>query len=119
MNKVINYDTEITEFEPLSEMAGKERMEHIIILNGASNQKMSNDINHKFHQNTNFNYLTGFQEADSILILETIPNKPHPQFKSVLFVQPYEGPQSEMWTGLELKITINILRIFYDKSIAF
>ena len=45
MNKVINYDTEVTEFEPLSEMAGKERMEHIIILNGASNQKMSNDIN--------------------------------------------------------------------------
>ena len=99
MNKVINYDTEVTEFEPLSEMVGKERMEHIIILNGASNQKMSNDINYQFHQNSNFNYLTGFQEADSILILETIPNKPHPQFKSVLFVQPYEGPQSEIWTG--------------------
>ena len=59
---------------------------------------MSNDVTYPLHQNANFTYLTGFIEEDAILLLETIPDKPHPQFKSVLFVQPYDEA-AQMWTG--------------------
>ena len=68
-------------------MSGKSRLEHMAIITSAPDTMMSNDIKYKFHQNTNFNYLSGFLEKDCILILETTPNKPHPQHQSTLFVQ--------------------------------
>ena len=98
MNKIINFKNENPSLEPLAEMHGKERMEHVLILTGASKQKKSNDINFELHQHSNFNYLTGFIEEDAILLLETIPNKPHPQYKSVLFVQPY-SEQGSVFTS--------------------
>ena len=98
MGRMINYNAEKESLEPLSEMHGKERMEHVLVLTGASKQRKSGDIDFDFHQYANFNYLTGFIEEDAILVMETIPGKPHPQFKTILFVQPY-NEQAQMWTG--------------------
>ena len=121
MNKMINFKNENPALEPLSEMHGKERMEHVLILSGASKQRMSNDINFDFHQYTNFNYLTGFIEEDAVLIMETIPNKPHPQFKSILFVQPYQGADAQMWTGFRTgpKDAVDLTGIGWGKNVCF
>lgn len=84
---------------PLSEMHGITRTEHVVIVTSASDVKMSNDVFYPFYQNTNFLYLTGFMEADSVLVIETIPGKPLPQHKAILFVPKYEL-ENEMTNGL-------------------
>lgn len=48
-----------------------------------------------FRQEPNFNYLTGFDEADAILVLAPDSQK---KFKSVLFVHPRER-YVELWEG--------------------
>ena len=59
----------------------------------------NNDVDYLFAQNKNFYYLTGLEEANSLLLIfkepVTILEKTGTEF---LFVQP-RNPQREMWTG--------------------
>lgn len=59
---------------------------------------MSNDIPYIFHQDNNFLYLCGFQEPDSILVLQSLPGKQLPSHKAILFV-PRRDPSRELWDG--------------------
>uniref|UniRef100_A0A8I3PGA7 Xaa-Pro aminopeptidase n=1 Tax=Canis lupus familiaris TaxID=9615 RepID=A0A8I3PGA7_CANLF len=59
---------------------------------------MSNDIPYTFHQDNNFLYLCGFQEPDSILVLQSLPGKQLPAHKAMLFV-PRRDPSRELWDG--------------------
>uniref|UniRef100_A0A8C9IBP1 Xaa-Pro aminopeptidase 3 n=1 Tax=Piliocolobus tephrosceles TaxID=591936 RepID=A0A8C9IBP1_9PRIM len=59
---------------------------------------MSNDIPYTFHQDNNFLYLCGFQEPDSILVLQSFPGKQLPSHKAILFV-PRRDPSRELWDG--------------------
>ncbi|XP_051818064.1 xaa-Pro aminopeptidase 3 isoform X4 [Antechinus flavipes] len=59
---------------------------------------MSNDIPYVFHQDNNFLYLCGFQEPDSILVLQSLPGKELPTHKAMLFV-PRRDPSRELWDG--------------------
>ncbi|XP_033089724.1 xaa-Pro aminopeptidase 3 isoform X2 [Trachypithecus francoisi] len=59
---------------------------------------MSNDIPYTFHQDNNFLYLCGFQEPDSILVLQSLPGKQLPSHKAILFV-PRRDPSRELWDG--------------------
>ncbi|KAM5174658.1 xaa-Pro aminopeptidase 3 isoform 2-T2 [Callospermophilus lateralis] len=59
---------------------------------------MSNDIPYTFHQDNNFLYLCGFQEPDSILVLQSLPDKELPSHKAMLFV-PRRDPSRELWDG--------------------
>jgi len=54
----------------------------------------SNDTEFPFRQNSHFKYLTGFHEADAILVL----TNNHKEYNSVLFVLP-KDERSELWTG--------------------
>lgn len=49
---------------------------------------------HKFRQDSNFYYLTGFKEPGAVLLLAP----EHPEHKYVLFVRPRDRAQ-EIWTG--------------------
>ena len=69
---------------------------HIVIIPSATKLYMSNDIPYQFRQNTDFLYLCGFQEPDSLLILENFGALP--DHKSVLFV-PKKDPVRELWEG--------------------
>ena len=55
---------------------------------------MTSDIPYPFRQNTDFLYLCGFQEPDSVLLLHTTPDGQ----KSVLFV-PKRDQHRELWDG--------------------
>lgn len=73
-------------------------LDHTVILLSNPTYYMSNDIPYVFHQDTNFLYLCGFQEPDSILVLQSIPGKALPAHKSILFV-PRRDPNRELWDG--------------------
>jgi Xaa-Pro aminopeptidase len=55
---------------------------------------MHNDVEHIFRQDSDFFYLTGFNEPEAVAVLA--PH--HEEHHFVLFVQP-KDPQQETWTG--------------------
>lgn len=58
---------------------------------------MSQEIFYSFRQATDFNYLTGFQEPDSAVVLERDDSTAR-GYRMVLFVRP-KDPHVELWDG--------------------
>lgn len=54
----------------------------------------SYDVEHPYHQDSDFLYLTGFPEPEAVCLL--LPG--HPKHEFVLFVRPHD-PERETWTG--------------------
>src|SRR5262249_38884739 len=54
----------------------------------------NNDVEHEYRQDSDFYYLTGFDEPESVLVLAS----EHPEHKTVLFVRPRD-PEREVWDG--------------------
>lgn len=73
--------------------------DHLFILPSASVTYMTGDIPYVFRQNSDFLYFCGFQEPDSILVIEAgsdfLLTGKH---KSTLFV-PAKDPHRELWDG--------------------
>lgn len=55
---------------------------------------MHNDVEYTYRQDSDFFYLTGFNEPDAVAVLA--PH--HPEHQFILFVQP-KDPEKETWTG--------------------
>ena len=55
---------------------------------------MHNDVEYAFRQDSDFFYLTGFDEPEAVAVFA--PH--HPEHQFVLFVQPKER-EREIWTG--------------------
>lgn len=69
----------------------------LAIVASAKYQHKSNDTEFPFRQNSNFRYLTGLTEADSILVLSKKDGKE----KQIIFVRPKDAI-AEMWAGKRL-----------------
>ena len=54
----------------------------------------NNDVEHEYRQNSDFFYLTGLDEPESVLILGNV----HESDETVLFVRP-RNPERELWDG--------------------
>jgi Xaa-Pro aminopeptidase len=54
----------------------------------------NHDVDHKYRQDSDFYYLTGFEEPESYLLLAP----EHPEHKVVMFVRPRDK-EKEIWTG--------------------
>lgn len=54
----------------------------------------NNDVEHEYRQDTDFYYLTGFEEPNSVAVF--VPE--HPEHRFTLFVQPKDR-EREVWTG--------------------
>src|SRR5689334_3498391 len=54
----------------------------------------NNDVEHEYRQDSDFYYLTGFAEQESVLVLAS----EHPDHKTVLFVRPRDH-EREVWDG--------------------
>jgi Xaa-Pro aminopeptidase len=65
-----------------------------VLVPAASERLRSNDVEYRFRQNSDFDYLTGFPEPDALCLL--LPG--HPKHEFVLFVRPRD-PERETWTG--------------------
>ncbi|MDP6946903.1 MAG: Xaa-Pro aminopeptidase, partial [Myxococcota bacterium] len=66
----------------------------VVVIPGAGHKIRNSDVEYDFRQNSDFYYLTGFDEPDSILVLRA----GHDEGESVLFVRPRD-PAKEVWTG--------------------
>lgn len=56
------------------------------------------DVHYPFRQESNFYYLTGFEEPESFLVLAPAGSQQAGSFKTVLFVRKRD-PEKEMWEG--------------------
>ena len=66
----------------------------IAILPGAVSQIRNSDVHYRFRQNSDFLYLTGFEESDAVLAL--VPGREHGQ--TILFCQERDDTH-ERWHG--------------------
>ncbi|MBR8833918.1 MAG: aminopeptidase P N-terminal domain-containing protein [Stigonema ocellatum SAG 48.90 = DSM 106950] len=66
----------------------------IAIFRSAPTAVMHNDVEYTFRQDSDFFYLTGFNEPQAVALLA--PH--HPEHRFVLFVQPKER-EKEVWSG--------------------
>ncbi|HZO14207.1 MAG TPA: aminopeptidase P N-terminal domain-containing protein [Polyangiaceae bacterium] len=71
-----------------------ERMDGVAVVPAAPVAIRNNDVEHEYRQDSDFYYLTGFDEPQSVLILSTA----HPDHRAVLFVRPRD-PEREVWDG--------------------
>ena len=60
---------------------------------------MHNDVEYNFRQDSDFFYLTGFNEAEAVAVLA--PH--HPEHRFILFVQP-KDLEKETWTGYRVGV---------------
>ena len=58
----------------------------------------NNDVEHEYRQDSDFYYLTGFEEPDSVLVLSSSS-----QLQSIAFVRPHD-PEREAWDGARLGV---------------
>jgi len=66
----------------------------VAVFKNSSETIRNNDVTYKHRTESDFYYLTGFSEPDSILVLS--PN--HPEHKYILFVRP-KDLEKETWNG--------------------
>ncbi|CAB3980833.1 probable Xaa-Pro aminopeptidase 3 isoform X1 [Paramuricea clavata] len=78
---------------------GKLHEKHILIFSSSPEYFMGPDVPYPFRQNSNFLYLTGYQEPDSVLIVEIGGNNmPGQKYKTTFFTRPRD-PSREIWDG--------------------
>jgi Xaa-Pro aminopeptidase len=66
----------------------------VLVLFSTPTAIRNNDVEHEYRQSSDFFYLTGFDEPDSVLVLSSVAEKE----KLVLFVRPRD-PERETWDG--------------------
>lgn len=93
------------EFATRREKLRKSIPDGVLVLFGS---KESEDLHEGFFQDSNFDYLTGWEEPGAILIVTPAPEKNEPGFASrsevpreILFL-PQRIPSQEKWTGRKL-----------------
>lgn len=81
---------------------GETHDKHVVIIPSNPRLYMTTDVPYPFRQNTDFLYLTGFQEPDAVLVLQSVDGLPLPAHKSTLFIQPPD-PKSHIQFGTFLQ----------------
>lgn len=71
----------------------------VAIFHSAPMAVMHNDVEYVFRQDSDFYYLTGFNESEAVLVLA--PS--HSEHHFILFVQP-KDLEKEIWTGYRLGV---------------
>jgi Xaa-Pro aminopeptidase len=77
----------------LAEFMRRMDQNSVAIIPSASETTRSHDTNYRFRQDSDFYYLTGFEEPDSIAVIA-----PGREQKYTLFVRPRD-PAQEIWVG--------------------
>lgn len=82
----------------------------LTVLFSTTSKTRSNDTNYPFRQDSNFYYMSGFKEDNSILVL--VKNKT--KYRSILFVNK-KDKIDEMWNGKRLGISKAKKRFLVDE----
>jgi Xaa-Pro aminopeptidase len=84
----------------------------VAIFRSAPMAVMHNDVEYNFRQDSDFFYLTGFNEPEAVAVIA--PH--HPEHKFVLFVLP-KDPEKETWTGY--RVGVEAAKSEYGADAAF
>ena len=84
--------------------------EGVVILSSAPLKTRSNDTEYPYRQSSDFYYLTGFEEANSVLILI----KTAQSIRTLLYVEPYSDEHA-LWNGARLGIDAGLKRFEVDE----
>lgn len=79
--------------EQLTEFMRRMEPRSVAIVAGAREVTRSNDTHYRFRQDSDFYYLTGFDEPEAIAVISPEAEKPY-----TLFVRPRD-PEKETWDG--------------------
>ncbi|MFT3907389.1 MAG: Xaa-Pro aminopeptidase [Steroidobacteraceae bacterium] len=86
---------------PMTEHARRRRLlmrqmgrDAIAILPAAPTRQRNNDVEYNYRQDSDFHYLTGFDEPDAVAVL--VPGRPAGEY--ILFVRE-RNPEREIWDG--------------------
>ncbi len=71
----------------------------------------NNDVEHPYRQDSDFFYLTGFDEPESVLVL----SNRHPEHRAVIFVRP-RNVEREIWDGPRLGIERAVAHLGVDAA---
>lgn len=82
----------------------------VIILSCAPTKTRSNDTEYSYRQNSDFYYLTGFEEPNSLLIL----CKTKKSIRTILYVQPHSDEYA-LWNGAVLGVANAQHRFLVDE----
>ncbi len=86
--------------------------EQTVALFPAAREALRNhDVEHPYRQDSDFFYLTGFEEPEALLILTRV----HPEHRSVLLLRPRD-PQREQWDGRRLGVEAAPERLGLDAA---
>jgi Xaa-Pro aminopeptidase len=77
----------------LTEFINRLGQDSVAIISSAPEAPRSNDTNYRYRQNSDFYYLTGFDEPEAIAVIT-----PKQDEKFTLFVRPRD-PEREIWDG--------------------
>src|SRR6478609_11649888 len=77
----------------LEEFMRRMEANSVAIIPSAREATRSNDTHYRFRQDSDFFYLTGFEEPDALAVI-----KPEGDTKYTLFVRPRD-PEREIWDG--------------------
>ncbi|KAL9988651.1 hypothetical protein ACROYT_G003121 [Oculina patagonica] len=94
---------------------GETHDKHLVIIPSNPTKYMTKDVPYPFRQNTDFLYLTGFQQPDAVLVLQSVEGLPLPAHKSTLFIQPHD-PKKVLWEGKRPGTKDAILHFGFDES---
>ncbi|MBN1607865.1 MAG: aminopeptidase P N-terminal domain-containing protein [Polyangiaceae bacterium] len=70
----------------------------VLVVPAAPVTLRNNDVEHEYRQDSDFYYLTGFEEPDSVLVLSSSA-----ACQAVVFVRPRD-PEREAWDGVRLGV---------------
>ncbi len=84
-----------------------------VVIGSADPKQRSNDTNFPFRQDSNFYYLTGFEEPDAYLVM----TKKDQHTEAVIFVHP-KDPAKEMWEGKFLGVKKAVKHLNVDAAYA-
>lgn len=98
------------EFKSRREKVLKHLKDRKAVFYSGAEKIFSNDVHYPFRANSDFYYLTGFKEPDSVLILD--PSSPHP---ATIYLRP-KDPEKEIWDGYRTGVEDAKKVIGVDKS---
>ena len=78
----------------LAEFMKRMEQDSVAIISSAREATRSNDTQYRYRQDSDFLYLTGFDEPEAIAVI----TPSHPEYKFTLFVRPRD-PEREIWDG--------------------
>ena len=84
----------------------------VAVFRSAPHAVMHNDVEYVYRQDSDFYYLTGFNESEAVAIFA--PS--HPEHQFILFVQPKNLAQ-EIWTGY--RVGVEAAKDVYDADIVY